>query len=215
MSSDGVRTAYEVLEVRDHASQAVIDAAFRALAAVYHPDKNGAAGAERRMAELNRAYALVRTAALREAYNRLLTPVGPGSASGTSNGAAPRAQAPRTGSDVLDFGRYVGWSLKDLARQDPDYLRWLSRHSSGIRYRHQIAALLATPRQATASDAVGGSAGSPARPGVATSPRSRGGSTGSERPPSASQHAAAWPPPTSNSGGSSTRQRSNARGQRG
>jgi len=35
---------------------------------------------------------------------------------------------------VLDFGRYAGWSLGDLARHDPNYLRWLSRHSSGNRY---------------------------------------------------------------------------------
>ena len=153
MTPDDRRTAYEVLEVRDSASQAVVDAAFRALAAVYHPDKNGSAGAERRMAELNRAYALVRTAALREAYNRLLTPVNGGSASTQSNGAAaPKAHAPRTTSDVLDFGRYAGWSLKDLARQDPDYLRWLSRHSAGIRYRQRIADLLATPRHQTASE---------------------------------------------------------------
>ena len=154
MTADDRRTAYEVLEVRDNASQAVVDAAFRALAAVYHPDKNGSAGAERRMAELNRAYALVRTAALREAYNRLLTPVGPGVAPAKStNGHAPRARAASTTSDVLDFGRYEGWSLKDLARQDPDYLRWLSRHSSGIRFRNRIAELLAAPRQqATASE---------------------------------------------------------------
>ena len=43
----------------------------------------------------------------------------------------------------------------------------------------------------------------------------RTGNIGSSRPPSASQQAACWPSPTSNSGGSSTRQRSNARGQRG
>ncbi len=41
------------------------------------------------------------------------------------------------------------------------------------------------------------------------------GMTGSDRPPSASQHAADWPPPTSNNGGSSVVQRSNASGQRG
>ena len=35
---DSVRDAYEVLEVRVDASQVVIQAAFRALAALYHPD---------------------------------------------------------------------------------------------------------------------------------------------------------------------------------
>ncbi len=45
-------------------------------------------------------------------------------------------------SSKLDFGRYAGWSLRDLSRHDPDYLRWLSRHSSGLRYRHEIQRLL-------------------------------------------------------------------------
>ena len=49
---------------------------------------------------------------------------------------------PAVESAVIDFGRYAGWRLADLARTDPDYLRWLSRHSSGIRYRRQIADLL-------------------------------------------------------------------------
>jgi hypothetical protein len=44
-----------------------------------------------------------------------------------------------TGRSVLDFGRYQGWTIADLARRDPDYLRWLSRHSSGIRFRSAIA----------------------------------------------------------------------------
>ena len=43
---------------------------------------------------------------------------------------------------VLGFGRYNGWSLADLARRDPEYLLWLSRHSSGIRYRTEIYSIL-------------------------------------------------------------------------
>jgi uncharacterized protein (DUF3820 family) len=43
---------------------------------------------------------------------------------------------------TVDFGRYAGWTLKDLLRHDPDYLRWLYRHSSGVRYRYQIARML-------------------------------------------------------------------------
>jgi uncharacterized protein (DUF3820 family) len=55
---------------------------------------------------------------------------------------------------VLDFGRYSGWTLRDLVRQDPDYLRWLARHSSGFRYRSEIHELIpedgGTLRQAKA-----------------------------------------------------------------
>jgi len=32
--------------------------------------------------------------------------------------------------------------LRDLAKQDPDYLRWLSRHSSGIAFRTEIYQIL-------------------------------------------------------------------------
>ena len=42
----------------------------------------------------------------------------------------------------MSFGRYAGWTLRDLARQDPEYLRWLSRHSSGIAYRTEIYQIL-------------------------------------------------------------------------
>jgi hypothetical protein len=42
----------------------------------------------------------------------------------------------------LEFGRYAGWALRDLARQDPGYLRWLSRHASGLRYRTEIYQIL-------------------------------------------------------------------------
>jgi len=147
MVDQGQRSAYEILEVRDDASQIVIDAAYRALASLYHPDRNPASAAERRMVELNRAYALIRSAALRQVYDRLRTPVNPAMRAVPITPSAP----PRRAADVLDFGRYVGWSLRDLAREDPDYLRWLSRHSSGIRYRQRILDLLAVPRPQTAA----------------------------------------------------------------
>ena len=45
----------------------------------------------------------------------------------------------------LDFGRYEGWSPLDLAKQDPAYLRWLARHSSGLRFRREISRVLGEP----------------------------------------------------------------------
>ncbi len=148
------RTAYEVLEVRDNASQTVIDAAFRALAGIYHPDRNPAPGAERQMAEVNRTYALIRTRELRQVYDRLRTPVNPDRTVSPTYASAESAKRPAP--DVLDFGRYAGWSLGDLARHDPNYLRWLSRHSSGIRYRQRIDQLLAVPQSMTASKRIRG-----------------------------------------------------------
>lgn len=59
------------------------------------------------------------------------TPVGPGSA--TSFDATR-----------LDFGHHAGRTIAELAAEDPDYLRWLARHPSGMRYRAEIARVMAS-----------------------------------------------------------------------
>ncbi len=157
----GKRDAYEVLNIRDDADPVVIRAAFRALAALHHPDSNADGRATRRMAELNDAYAQLRTPELRQAYDRLLLSAGEGPSVAKPMTVPPQSPAAQTsrerftrrgeaapvGSSILDFGRYVGWSLADLARHDPDYLRWLVRHSSGIRYRQEIVQLLPEPKR--------------------------------------------------------------------
>lgn len=56
-------------------------------------------------------------------------PVGPGAASTFD-------------SSRLDFGHYAGRTIAELANEDPDYLRWLARHPSGIRYRAEIGRVL-------------------------------------------------------------------------
>jgi curved DNA-binding protein CbpA len=43
---------------------------------------------------------------------------------------------------VLDFGRYAGWSLGEIARRDVDYLEWLQRATFGRKLRAEIDALL-------------------------------------------------------------------------
>ena len=151
------RDVYEVLQVHPAAHQLVIQAAYRVLASMYHPDRDPSGAATRKMAELNSAYAKVRTLDLREAYDRALTARGTVAVTvGTPHG--PDRTARRTAQDagVVDFGRYNGWTINQLAREDPDYLRWLSRHSSGIRYRRQIEAALGRPASATASERVRG-----------------------------------------------------------
>jgi hypothetical protein len=42
----------------------------------------------------------------------------------------------------LDFGHYAGHTIEELAGSDPDYLRWLARHPSGVRYRGEIVRVL-------------------------------------------------------------------------
>jgi curved DNA-binding protein CbpA len=156
--TDNELDAYGVLQITESAEDYVLEAAYRALARHFHPD--GATPDERRMAEINRAYDLLRTSERRKRYDRLhrIHPVGPGTAQAAPGQASGvfggRVPAPTDGPNglrageldpatmTLDFGRYEGWRLKDLAKHDPDYLRWLSRHSSGVRYRNQIISLL-------------------------------------------------------------------------
>lgn len=136
---------YRVLQVLPDADQAVVQAAFRALAMKYHPDRDSSAAAARRMIDLNEAYALVRSAEKRAAFDRgqrrASYAFSAAPRNGASNGAVPPPRAASAGTQ-LQTGRYSGWTLRDLARQDPDYLRWLSRHSSGLRYRTEIYQIL-------------------------------------------------------------------------
>ena len=46
-------------------------------------------------------------------------------------------------STRIDFGHHAGRTISELAETDPDYLRWLARHPSGIRYRAEIERVLA------------------------------------------------------------------------
>jgi curved DNA-binding protein CbpA len=43
---------------------------------------------------------------------------------------------------VLNFGRFVGWSLGEVARRDLDYIEWLDRMPIGRPYRDEIDAIL-------------------------------------------------------------------------
>lgn len=154
------RDAYRVLQVDPEAHELVVRAAFRALATIYHPDRDASALATRRMAEINDAYNKVRTADRREGYDRLRKLKATDGAApvvyAAAAPAAPAASPPRPGNpptasfETVDFGRYAGWTIKQLARHDPDYLKWLARHSSGIRYRRLIESELraAAPAQA-------------------------------------------------------------------
>jgi curved DNA-binding protein CbpA len=139
--------AYAVLQVVPTAEQEVVHAAFKALALKYHPDHDATRRAADKMAELNSAYALLRDDRARANYDRSRRATIAGISVAASTATRPGAVAPppvaQPGS-VLSFGRYTGWSLRDLARRDPDYLLWLSRHSSGIRYRTEIYSILRT-----------------------------------------------------------------------
>ena len=155
MSPAPDRDPYSVLQIVPTADPEVVHAAFRALAMKYHPDRDRTRRAAEKMAELNRAYAVLRDSETRAAYDRsrraIVAGVSVAADVARASSAAPAPSGPSAvppassmPSTVLDFGRYAGWSLRDLARRDPDYILWLSRHSSGIRYRTEIYGILRT-----------------------------------------------------------------------
>jgi len=57
------------------------------------------------------------------------------------NGAAGPPPGQPSGS-VINFGRYSGWSLGEIARRDLEYLEWLDRMTIGRPYRDEIDAIL-------------------------------------------------------------------------
>src|SRR5579859_94605 len=153
------RDAYEILQVHPKADLLIIQAAYRILAAKYHPDRDASPGADRRMAEINAAFELVRTEDRRNLYDKQRA-LGQSSVSVVAPPVTPPYSPPRpTGAaepaspDVIDFGRYAGWRLEQVAKQHPEYLEWLGRHSSGIRFRRRIQELLAKQRAASAAAA--------------------------------------------------------------
>jgi curved DNA-binding protein CbpA len=53
------------------------------------------------------------------------------------------AQAPGNPSgSVINFGRFAGWSLGEIARVEPEYLEWLDRVPIGRMYQAEIDLLL-------------------------------------------------------------------------
>jgi curved DNA-binding protein CbpA len=158
---------YLVLQVDHDADQEAIRSAYRARAARVHPDVGGTAEA---MAELNRAYAVLSDPVVRIAYDRRrrARAVAAMAAMAAAEGAAATAEHGRAlplsqdGSTLLDYGRYTGWSIAQVARHDPDFLEWFVRTPNGRRYHAEVDRAL---RDAgiRAAAVPGGSPGSPFR----------------------------------------------------
>ena len=61
----------------------------------------------------------------------------------------------RPSGTVLNFGRYAGWSLGEVARHDLEYVEWLDRAPIGRNYRQEIDDILRTTgrRRSAATEA--------------------------------------------------------------
>jgi DnaJ-like protein len=143
-------TLYSVLGISPGSDPDTIRNAYRRLARRFHPD---AGGNVRYMSAINDAWAELGDPERRAAYDRRMgiEPI-------VVVTAEPPPEEPATGSSlsarlttrmmtgtgtVLDFGRYEGWTIDQLAKHDPDYLLWLERTAIGRSLQSEIEAVLA------------------------------------------------------------------------
>lgn len=59
----------------------------------------------------------------------------------------------RPSGTVLNFGRYSGWSLGEIARHDLEYIEWLDRMPIGRSYRDEIDRILRAAGRRRSADA--------------------------------------------------------------
>jgi len=59
----------------------------------------------------------------------------------------------RPSGTVLNFGRYAGWSLGEVARTDMEYVEWLDRAPIGRNYRQEIDEILRKSGRRKSADA--------------------------------------------------------------
>ena len=142
-------TFYTILGLTSDADPDAIRDAYRRLARVFHPDTGGDVHS---MSLINKAWAELGDPERRAAYDRRL-----GIAHEVRITAEPPLEPPpepiadsplttriMTGTGtVLEFGRYEGWTIDQLAKHDPEYLLWLERTPIGRPYQAEINDALA------------------------------------------------------------------------
>ena len=118
---------YAVLGVGRTADAGEIRTAYRRRARRHHPDLGGD---EQRMMVLNKAWHVLGNADRRAAYDA------------RRSGRKSTPAKSRDGYTVLDFGRYEGWSLFEVAAEDDNYLEWLRRTPAGRGLNREISQIL-------------------------------------------------------------------------
>ncbi|HXG26936.1 MAG TPA: J domain-containing protein [Candidatus Binatia bacterium] len=164
---------YRILQVDPGASPLVIQAAYRVLARIFHPDVEGD---DAQMKRINHAWAVLGDPRRRAAYDAERAGRHPGPAAGapdrpatapvrpapSTTAAAPGVAGQRHGTEdhagpppghpsgpVMRFGRYEGWSLGEIARVDRPFLEWLRRVPAGRQLREDIDLALRTAGSST------------------------------------------------------------------
>ncbi len=156
---------YAALGVARDADAAVILAAYREEARRHHPDVSTDPASQHRMAELNAAWSVLRDPARRSAWDEVHRVEEPGAGvvsrpqvstnrAETTRGACVWVRGPGgqgaagpppgwPSGSVIPFGRYMCWSVGEIARVDLGYLQWLADRPEGQQFRPEIEAVLA------------------------------------------------------------------------
>ena len=149
---------YRVLQVDPAASPLVIQAAYRVLARIFHPDVEGD---DDHMKRLNHAWAILGDPLRRAEYDRQLAGRhhGPGAAHAASPTPGQTAARPAARRDdhagppqgepfgpLITFGRYEGWTIGQVLGVDRAFLIWLRDVPAGRGLKHEIDAVLSVRR---------------------------------------------------------------------
>jgi DnaJ-class molecular chaperone len=129
-----------------------IRAAYVARARLAHPDLVGRKGLDV-MRSLNEAWAVLKDAAHKAAWDQANRPPGSSPAASGRSGASGDPFRPfwtgamgpapgRASGSVVRFGIYDGWSLGEIARRDRGYLIWLRDKPEAAELQGEIEQLL-------------------------------------------------------------------------
>jgi curved DNA-binding protein CbpA len=150
-------THYQVLMVDPGIDDDLLTTVYRRLVGRLPATYDGSVPARDRLRAIEEAYAVLRDPSRRRRYDvELGIGVDRGASAVTARVAAVIPVVPRPAvtvtqhaaatttvrTSVLDFGRYAGWSLRQIAMRDPDYLEWLRRTPGGRQYQAEIATIL-------------------------------------------------------------------------
>lgn len=159
---------YRVLQVDPSANHLVIQAAYRVLAQIWHPDVSGD---DQEMKRINAAWEVLGDPRRRKQYDidragrhpGVVAPAGhsapatqagrPSSHAELVTPASRHEPRPTVGEDhagpprglpfgpVITFGRYQGWTLGQISRVDRPFLEWLRAAPAGRAMRDEIEAV--------------------------------------------------------------------------
>ena len=105
---------YEILQVHPSAQPEIIQAAYRRLAQMYHPDVNSSPDADEMMAHVNWAYEVLNDPAKRAAYDRSKGKLRPASRGSSQNDEPTAAARSRSRRPTLDYFT-IGSNKADVA----------------------------------------------------------------------------------------------------